>query len=145
MRSPRTYVCLLGRELCALGRFDEAEALARRGRELAADDIIDSGLWRQVQALVFSRIVASTQRRNVSPVRRWRGPSESDNLPWQGDAWCELAEVLEAAGRRDDAIDAWREALDRYERKGIIPLARRVRERLAALNRRSTDQPDRIL
>jgi hypothetical protein len=42
------------------------------------------------------------------------------------------AEVLEAAGRRDDAIDAWREALDRYERKGIIPLARRVRERLAA-------------
>jgi len=52
---------------------------------------------------------------------------ESDNLPWQGDAWCELAEVLEAAGRRDAAIDAWREALDRYERKGIIPLARRVR------------------
>jgi len=57
----------------------------------------------------------------------------SDNLAWQGDAWCELAEVLEAAGRRDTAIDAWREALDRYERKGIIPLARRAGERLAAL------------
>ena len=67
-------------------------------------------------------------------MRRWQGwREESDNLPWQGDAWCELAEVLEAAGRRDDAIDAWREALDRYERKGIIPLARRVGERLAAL------------
>ncbi len=60
------------------------------------------------------------------------GTEQSDNLAWQGDAWCELAEVLEAASRRDDAIDAWREALDRYERKGIIPLARRVRERLAA-------------
>jgi tetratricopeptide (TPR) repeat protein len=55
-----------------------------------------------------------------------------DSLAWQADAWCQLAEVLEVAGRRDDAIDAWREALDRYERKGIIPLARRVRERLAA-------------
>jgi hypothetical protein len=41
--------------------------------------------------------------------------------------------VLEAAGRREDAITAWQDALDRYERKGIIPLARRVRERLAAL------------
>jgi hypothetical protein len=40
--------------------------------------------------------------------------------------------VLEAAGRRKDAITAWQDALDRYERKEIIPLARRVRERLAA-------------
>ena len=58
---------------------------------------------------------------------------ESDNLPWQGDVWCELAEVLEAAGRREEAMAAWREALDRYERKGIIPLMREVRDRLAAL------------
>jgi hypothetical protein len=41
--------------------------------------------------------------------------------------------VLEAAGRRDEAIAAWQDALDRYERKQIIPLARRVRERLSAL------------
>ena len=41
--------------------------------------------------------------------------------------------MLEAAGRRDEAIAAWHEALDRYERKGVIPLARRVRERLASL------------
>ena len=128
-----TYVCLLGRELCALGRFDEAEALARRGRELAADDNIDSGLWRQVQARVLAHRGEHSEaerlaREAVARVAR----EESDNLPWQGDAWCELAEVLEAAGRRDAAIDAWREALDRYERKGIIPLARRVRERLAA-------------
>ena len=27
----------------------------------------------------------------------------------------------------------WHEAIDRYERKGVIPLARRVRERLAAV------------
>jgi hypothetical protein len=41
--------------------------------------------------------------------------------------------VLEAAGRREEAVAAWRGALDRYERKGIIPHVARVREHLAAL------------
>jgi hypothetical protein len=41
--------------------------------------------------------------------------------------------VLEAAGRRDEAIAAWQQALDCYERKGIVPLTRRVGKRLAAL------------
>ena len=51
----------------------------------------------------------------------------------QGDALCDLAEVLEAAGRRDEAVAALREALERYKRKQIIPLARRTAERLAIL------------
>lgn len=51
----------------------------------------------------------------------------------QGNALFDLAEVLEAAGRRDEAAAALREALDRYERKPIIPLVRRTCERLAAL------------
>jgi hypothetical protein len=42
--------------------------------------------------------------------------------------------VLEAAGRHEDAIAAWHEALDRYERKGVIPLARRTHKRIAALH-----------
>jgi tetratricopeptide (TPR) repeat protein len=124
-------VSLLGRELCALGRFDEAEPLARRGRELATDDTVDAGLWRQVQARVLAHRGAHAEAER-SAREALAVTEQSENLAWQGDAWCELAEVLEAAGRRDDAIDAWREALDRYERKGIIPLARRVRERLAA-------------
>jgi len=58
---------------------------------------------------------------------------ETDSPRYQANAYCDLAEVLEAAGRRDEALAAWQEALDRYERKGIVPLVRRVRERLAAL------------
>jgi tetratricopeptide (TPR) repeat protein len=58
---------------------------------------------------------------------------ESDMLDIQGECWYDLGEVLEAAGRREDAVAAWREALDHYERKEIVPLARRVRERLASL------------
>ena len=57
----------------------------------------------------------------------------SDSPLSQGEALSDLGEVLEAAGRRDEATAALREALDCYERKPIIPLARRTRERLAAL------------
>jgi len=125
-----TYVCLLGRELCDLGRFDEAEALARRGQQLATGHAVDAGLWQQVQARILAHRGAHLEAERLARESVTR-MEESDNLPWQGDAWCELAEVLETAGNRDGAIDAWREALDRYQRKGIIPLARRVRERLA--------------
>jgi hypothetical protein len=41
--------------------------------------------------------------------------------------------VLQVAGRHDEAATALREALDRYERKQLIPLVRRTRERIAAL------------
>jgi hypothetical protein len=58
---------------------------------------------------------------------------ETDSPQLQGDAYVDLAEVLEAAGRREAATAAWHEALDRYERKGVIPLAHRVRERLSAM------------
>ena len=57
----------------------------------------------------------------------------TDGLAQQGDSYSDLGEVLEVAGRRDEAIAAWREGLDRYERKQVVPLARRVRERLSAL------------
>jgi AAA ATPase domain/Adenylate and Guanylate cyclase catalytic domain/Tetratricopeptide repeat len=127
-----TYVSLLGRELCALGRFDEAEALAHRGREFAPDDNIDAGLWQQVQARVLAHRGEHSEAERLAREAVAR-VEQSDNLPWQGDAWCELAEVLETAGHRDEAIAALHEALDRYERKGIVPLARSVRERLAAL------------
>jgi tetratricopeptide (TPR) repeat protein len=57
----------------------------------------------------------------------------TDALGHQGDARADLADVLLAAGRRDEAAAVLGEALDRYERKQIIPLARRTRERLSAL------------
>lgn len=47
--------------------------------------------------------------------------------------YADLGEALELAEKRDEAIAAWQEAFDRYCRKEILPLARRVRERLAAL------------
>ena len=57
-----------------------------------------------------------------------------DSPRGQADACnCDLAQVLEAADRHDEAAAAYRQALELYERKQIIPLARRTRERVAAL------------
>jgi tetratricopeptide (TPR) repeat protein len=116
-----------GRELCALGRYEEAEALAQRGRELGgSDDLFTQATWRQVQALVLS-----SRREHAEAERLAREAvtiaADTDMLQLQGDTYVDLAEVLDAAGRGEEADAALSEALDRYERKEIIPLARRIR------------------
>jgi hypothetical protein len=47
----------------------------------------------------------------------------------QGDALCDLADVLEAAGRRDEAA----ETLERFERKKNLAMVAQVRSRLEGL------------
>jgi tetratricopeptide (TPR) repeat protein len=129
------YLALLGRVLCALGSFDEAEALAIRAGELGEGDSTTVP-WRQVQALVHSHRGEHAEaevaaREAVDAVER------TDGLNDQAAAWCDLAEVLEAAGRGDEAAAAFAKALERYERKKNIPMARQLRERIAVVGRSS--------
>jgi class 3 adenylate cyclase len=131
-----TYVSLLGRELCALGRFEEAETAALRGRELADQtDPLSSHLWQQVQALVLADRGehADAERLARDAVA---GVEQTEGLTFQGDAWCDLAEVLHAAGRDEEAAAALADALERYERKGNIPMARQARVRLRDIQAR---------
>jgi tetratricopeptide (TPR) repeat protein len=130
-----TYTSWLGRVFCLLGRYDEAEQLAQRGRELGdPQDVMTQHAWRQAQALVHS---ARGQHPEAERLARQAVDfsQRGDSPLQQGCARCDLAEVLEAAGRRDEAAATLREALERYEAKPIIPLARRTRERLAALEK----------
>jgi tetratricopeptide (TPR) repeat protein len=130
------YASLLGRELCSLGRFDEAEAFARQGRDLVGDTSADSPWWRRVQALVLANRGEHAEAERLAR-EAVAAAEQTDSLTFQGDAWCDLAEVLAAAEREEEAAAALAEALDRYERKQNIPLARQARERLAALQGRS--------
>ncbi|HEX6951547.1 MAG TPA: AAA family ATPase [Gaiellaceae bacterium] len=138
----------LGRSLFLLGRSteaervcDEAERLAHRRSELgrAADPDTELGLC-QLRALARAHRgeYAEGERLAREAVRL---AEQMDSLLVQGDAYFDLARVLEAAGRPDEAAAAYREALERYERKRIVPLARRTRERLAALPRESAHLP----
>jgi class 3 adenylate cyclase/tetratricopeptide (TPR) repeat protein len=128
-----TYAPMLGRELCELGRYDEAEKAAQLSREAVSEqDVGAQALWRQVLARVHS------SRNEHDVAERLAGEAvemaeRSDGLEAQGKAYCDLAEVLEAGGDRERAAAAWHAGLERYERKGIVPLAGRVCERLAAL------------
>ena len=125
-----------GRALCALGRFDEAEQLAAQGRELGhhSEDADARSLWRQVAALVQASRAEYTEAERLA--REAVAVMQTTDALWrQGDAVFDLAQVLEAAGRHDQAAAAYREALEIYERKQIVPLVRRTRERLAALEK----------
>jgi class 3 adenylate cyclase/tetratricopeptide (TPR) repeat protein len=130
-----TYAPRLGNVLCALGSYDEAAEFAQLGHELSdldPDDVLTQEEWRRAQALVHS-----ARGEHVEAEQRAREAVEfglqTDSPLRQGDGFRDLATVLEAAGRRNEAVAALERALECYELKPIIPLARRVRERLSAL------------
>jgi len=122
------------RVLCALGRYPEAEQLANDGCDLShqSDAIAQAG-WRQALALVH------VERGDLDEAKRLAHEAvvfaqKTDAPAFHGDAFYDLAEVLAAANDSVAAVAALNDALECYERKGIIPLARRVRERLEALD-----------
>jgi thioredoxin-like negative regulator of GroEL len=89
-------------------------------------------IWRQVQALVNARRGYHTQAEQLA--REAVASSErTDALNGQGDALCDLAEVLHAAGRSDEAGAALAQALQRYEQKKNHAQAAQVRDRLVKL------------
>ena len=128
-----TGSCWYALVLYELGRFDEAEDWARKGLELGdSEDVITQTLARQALAKVLARRRQHAEGESLA--RQAIALADgTDALLVQGDARQDLAEVLELAGRREDATAALREALERYERKGALVPAERVRARLAAL------------
>jgi class 3 adenylate cyclase/tetratricopeptide (TPR) repeat protein len=138
-RGQRGYLAafapLLGRSLCALGRYDEAEPFARLGREMADDELDPAGTmpWRQVQALIEAHRGNYAEAEQLAREAVAIGDG-TDGLNAQGDALSDLAEVLHAAGRRDEADVTFAQALERFERKQNAAQAAQVHERLAELN-----------
>lgn len=131
-----TAAPLLGRSLCAIGRFDEAEPLARLGRELGdPSDIVTQTLWRQVQACVLAAGGEDGAARALAAEAV--GLAErTDALNMQGDALSDLAGVLAAAGRSGEAATALEQALQRYERKKNVALVEQTRLSLESLGER---------
>jgi class 3 adenylate cyclase len=135
-----TYAPQLGRELCALGRHDEAASLAAKGRELGdPQDAVTQMLWRQVQALVNAH--RGEHREAERLAREAVTIADGTNgLNFQGDTRQDLAEVLAATSRTREAAAVLQEAIERYEQKKNIPLARRERQRLETLQQTPTSR-----
>jgi class 3 adenylate cyclase/tetratricopeptide (TPR) repeat protein len=128
-----SFAPMLGRVLCRLGRLDEAEAWADKGRELGAeDDTLTQMTWRQAKALVAAR-----RGRTGEAVRLAREAvdiaRETDMLNGQGEAFFDLGEVLALANDPTGAAEAYAQALARYERKGNVISGARTQEKLIQL------------
>jgi tetratricopeptide (TPR) repeat protein len=122
------------RLLSEYGRFDEAHERAQTGRRLArGDDISTQCLWRIAEAGVHVDR-GDTGRAETLAREAIALLAATDMIEYRGHASRALARALEAAGRRDEAASAAREALGFYERKGLVVPAERARADLAQLS-----------
>nr|MBA3244340.1 tetratricopeptide repeat protein [Actinomycetota bacterium] len=122
----------LAQALYALDRLDEADAWASRAAELGASVDGPQMVWQQVRAKVLARRGEDGQAEQLAREAVALGEA-TDDLNGQGDTYADLAEVLLLAGKPDEAAAALEQALERYERKGNVVSARRVRARLTEL------------
>jgi class 3 adenylate cyclase len=128
-----THVAELGRELCMLGRHEEAEPLTHLSRNLGDEqDLLTQVAWRQTEALVRASRdqYAEAERLALEAVAI---SAQTDMLNLQANALHDLAEVLAAAGRNNEATAALEQALERYEQKKNLAMVAQVRQKLDAL------------
>ena len=123
-----TVAAVLAEALYRQGRHADAEAFVERSVEIAApDDVYTQFLWRQVRAKLRASEGAHEEALQLaeSAVELTR---RSDEPISQANALADLAEVLDAAGRTDEANQTRAQAIDLYERKGDIVAAAAARE-----------------
>jgi tetratricopeptide (TPR) repeat protein len=131
-----TYLARRGRWLCLLGRFDEAEQLGNRARALDEEfnAAVDGGeqVCRQVLARVHAHRggLVEAERLAREAVALIDG---CQLLNDQCAALWDLADVLAATVRVDEAAAAYQQALEACERKKNLALARQIRERRDSL------------
>jgi predicted ATPase len=117
----------LAEALYQQGRYEEAARFAIVCAELAGKDDLGSQIpWRMTKAKLLAReanggAAEELGREAVALAQK------TDALRMQGDTFTAFAEVLDLTGRRREAEEYARKALERYQRKGIIPAIARTR------------------
>ncbi len=125
---------LLARDLCRLGRFDEAEPLLRQAQAVGSSPI-ERVHASAIKALLLAARGELDQAEALARAGLAAAETETDNPWFQGWAYEDLATVLERTGRIDDAREALERALAIWERKRCLPFASRVREQIDSLGR----------
>ena len=129
-----SYRLLLARDLCYLGRLDEAEPLLRQAQAVPASPV-ERALGPAVEALLLAAHGEQEQAEALARAGVATAETETDNVWLQAWGYEDLATVLERAGRIDDAREALERALALWERKRCLPCAARLREQIDSLGR----------
>jgi tetratricopeptide (TPR) repeat protein len=125
---------MLARDLCYVGRFDEAEPLLQEARAVDSAPA-ERTLISAVEALLLTKADRLGQAEAAASAAVAIAEAETDNVWLQGWSNEDLALVLERAGRIDEAREALERALAVWEGKGCLPCADRVRDRIHSLGR----------
>jgi ATP/maltotriose-dependent transcriptional regulator MalT len=120
---------LLARALYDLGRDDEAMTMSEVSERTGAPDDFDTQMqWRAVRAKLLAR--AGRVEDAVVLAEEAERAGRQTQLHFFADVLMDVGEVFRAAGRREEAAAAMREALAMYESKGNVPSAALARETL---------------
>jgi tetratricopeptide (TPR) repeat protein len=121
------------RELCYLGRFDEAERLLEEARAVPSPGSGVRVLAAAAEALLLAERGELEQAEALARTAVATAETRTDTVWWQAYTHEDLATVLERAGRIGEAREALERALAIWERKGCLPCARRIRDQIATL------------
>ncbi len=127
-----TMAALLAHALLDQGRAEEAERLAAISGSLAAeDDLASQVLWRGAHARATAAADPDRSRRLAREAVALA--LETDDVNMQADAFVDLGVVLGGTGDPDAARSAFDDAIARFEAKGNVAGAERVRSRSASV------------
>ena len=123
----------LARELCYLGRFDEAQPLLDEARAVPPPGSGVRVMAAAAEALLLAHRGQLERAEALARTAVATAESRTDSVWWQAFTHADLATVLERAGRADEAREELERSLALWERKGCLPCAERVREHIQSL------------
>src|SRR5262245_17560164 len=127
---------ILARNLCYLGRFDEAERLLEEARAVPPRG---SGSIRVMAASAEALLLAERGEHDEAEALARKAVDAAETLTDDVGyhAWTheDFATVLGRAGRIEQACEELERSLAIWERKGCLPCAQRIRDRIASLER----------
>jgi class 3 adenylate cyclase/tetratricopeptide (TPR) repeat protein len=127
------FAANLAHALHAQGRDGEADEFTRISEgAAAADDVVPQFLWRSARAKVLAQREEFEEAEALAR-EAVRIAAETDYIVWGTDTLMDLAEVLRAAGRVDEAILRIQDALALYEAKGDVVSSAKARALLIEL------------
>jgi class 3 adenylate cyclase/Flp pilus assembly protein TadD len=123
----------LARNLCYLGRFDEAERLLEEARAVPPPGSGVRVSAAAAEALLLSHQGEFEQAEALARLAVTTAETRTENVWWQASTHEDLATVLGRAGRIDEAREELERALAIWERKGCLPCADRIRAEIDSL------------